>query len=129
MANVHRQGKLAEKMVKTLPEGRYTDGQGLMLWVQRSGSRSWVQCITIRGQRVDIGLGGYPLVNMTEARDQAFENRRIAKKGGDPRIKPVPVPTFADVARRVHAEQTPSMKNPTDRAKWINELINPSLPL
>ena len=29
-------------------------------------------------------LGGWPLVTLAEARDQAFENRRIARRGGDP---------------------------------------------
>ena len=36
--------------------GGYVDGNGLMLRVRDSGSRSWVQRIMIHGRRVDIGL-------------------------------------------------------------------------
>ena len=127
MANIHWKPKLTEKQVRTLPAGRYTDGQGLMLFVQPSGSRQWVQRIVIRGKRVDIGLGGYPLVSMTEAREQAFENRRIARKGGDPRVKQEPVPTFAEAARMVH-EQHANHKNERDRARWLTEIANHVFP-
>ena len=44
--------------------GRYGDGGGLYLNVSNSGSKSWVQRITIDGRRRDIGLGGYPAVSL-----------------------------------------------------------------
>ena len=56
---------------------RYQDGNGLMLQVNPpsprypADSRQWVQRIVIHGKRVDFGLGGYPVVSLQEARDQA----------------------------------------------------------
>ena len=99
-----------------------------MLNVKPSGSRQWIQRIVIQGTRVDIGLGGFPLVTLAEAREQAFQNRRIARAGGDPRVKQSVAPTFADATWKVHAIHAPAIKNATDRAKWINEMINHAFP-
>ena len=68
MAN-QKTEQLSAAGVKSAPAGRHIDRHGLMLVVQRSGSRSWIQRIHIQGKRVDIGLGGYPLVKLAEARD------------------------------------------------------------
>jgi hypothetical protein len=44
--------------------GKYFDGHGLYLRVDRNGSRYWVQRITIRGKRREIGLGSPALVSL-----------------------------------------------------------------
>ena len=126
--NVTHKLKLTAAKVRTAQPGRHQDGNGLMLNVKPSGSRQWIQRIVIQGARVDIGLGGFPLVTLAEARDQAFQNRRIARSGGDPRVKPSVAPTFADATRKVHAIHSPALMNPRDRAKWINEVINHAFP-
>ncbi len=59
--------------------GRYCDGHGLYLNVIPSGARSWVQRIVIQGRRRELGLGGYPLVSLSEAREVAFANRKLAR--------------------------------------------------
>ena len=56
----------------------------LYLNVAPGGSKSWIRRIGIHGKRHDIGLGGFPLVGLAEARDRAFETRRLARAGGDP---------------------------------------------
>ena len=84
MSNLHAH-KLSAAFVKSAPVGRHTDSHGLMLVVQPSGSRSWIQRIVIQGKRRDMGLGGYPMVSLSEARDMALANRKIARSGGDPR--------------------------------------------
>lgn len=84
MANLHNR-KLSASFIKTAPVGRHTDSHGLMLVVQRSGSRSWIQRIVIHGKRRDMGLGGWPMVSLSEAREKAFANRKRAREGGDPR--------------------------------------------
>ena len=65
--------------------GLHGDGGTLYLAVAPGGSKSWIQRLTIDGKRHDIGLGGFPLVSLAEARHKAFENRRLAWAGGDPR--------------------------------------------
>ena len=76
--------------------GLYGDGGTLFLSVAPGGSKSWVQRVTIRGKRVDIGLGGFPLVPLAEAREKAIDNRRVARAGGDPLAEKrrALVPTF-----------------------------------
>ena len=59
------------------------DGGTLYPSVSRSGTKSWVQRLSIDGKRRDLGLGGRPLVSLAEARQRAFENRKLARSGGD----------------------------------------------
>ena len=122
MAN-QKTEQLSAAGVKSAPVGRHIDGHGLMLVVQRSGSRSWIQRIHVQGKRVDIGLGGYPLVKLAEARERAYANRKIARAGGDPRTQAsAGVPTFADASREFHGIHAPSWKNEKQRAQWIDEV-------
>ena len=60
------------------------DGNGLALRVKRTGARSLVQRLRVHGRAVTMGLGGFPLVSLNEAREVAVENRMIARKGDDP---------------------------------------------
>ena len=97
-------GRLTARLAATATKpGRYGDGNGLYLVVKPSGAKSWVLRTIVRGRRCDIGLGGYPLVSLAEARTAAFENRRLARAGGDPlaRKRRRDIPTFEDAARAV----------------------------
>ena len=47
-------------------------------------ARQWVQRLVIRGRPRMLGLGGYPVVSLAEARNVAFANRQRARAGGDP---------------------------------------------
>ena len=127
MANLHG-WKLTAAKVETLPSGRHIDAHGLMLVVQRSGSRSWIQRITIQGVRRDMGLGGFPMVTLQEARDMAIENRRIARCGGDPRQSQSTAPTFAEAARIGHGIQAPTISNERYRRQWIAQIEQYAFP-
>ena len=90
-------GKLTVLKARAASEpGLYGDGGTLFLSVAPGGSKSWVQRLTIRGKRTDIGLGGFPLVPLAEAREKAIDNRRVARAGGDPLAEKrrALVPTF-----------------------------------
>ena len=102
--------------------GRYFDGQGLYLQVDPSGARRWLQRIVIRGKRTDLGLGGWPLVTLAEAREKALENRRIARSGGDPRMEKRDVPTFAEAAAEVIELNRPTWRNAKHAAQWSSTL-------
>ena len=104
-------GKLTVKRVDALRKpGRYGDGGTLFLVVEPPPSRSkhWVQRLTIHGKRRDLGLGGYPFVGLAEAREQAFENRRLARRGGDPvsTLRPSRIPTFRTACAKVDEAST-----------------------
>ena len=122
MARIHF-NRLTARFVANAPTGKYTDGQGLMLWVQPSGTRQWVQRLFIQGRRRDMGLGGYPLVSLANARKKAIENRLIAREGGDPRVKVLErIPTFEEATKEVHSIHAPSLKTIRDKAQWIEEV-------
>ena len=113
------------------PVGRRGDGNGLYLTVQPTGTQSWIQRIVIRGRRRDVGLGGFPLVSLKEARDKAFSNRKAARGGGDPvadRQRPDTVPTFADAAERVWTDKHPGWRHPRHAHDWLSSLTRHVLP-
>jgi len=79
------QKALTARFVETVTApGKYHDGQGLILRVQPNGAKQWVQRITIRGKRCELGLGSPPAVSLATARQMALENRGKAMLGGDP---------------------------------------------
>ena len=86
--------------------GKYGDGYGLMLVVQPTGSKSWIQRLVVHGKRRDLGLGPLDRVSLAQARKRAFENRNIAREGGDPAMGRSGVPTLAGAMEstiKVHA--------------------------
>ena len=90
-----------------------------------SGARSWVQRVVIRGRRRDLGLGGFPLVSLSEARAAAHANRKLARSGGDPlveRRRAADAPTFAEAARRVWADKRPGWRHPRHASEWLSSL-------
>ena len=87
--------------------GRYGDGRGgfglsLLVKPMANGrvSKTWSQRVRINGKPSNIGLGGYPLVTLAEARAAALENARTVRAGKDPR-RGGGVPTFALAAEKV----------------------------
>ena len=94
MARGYLKGRLTEAEIgKLKPLGkvrRYSDGNGLLLAIQPSGSRQWIQRVTIGGKRRDLGLGSYPAVPLQAARQQALRNRIALLEGRDPRTPKVP---------------------------------------
>ena len=113
------------RISKQARPGIYRCSTTLYLRVFPGGSKSFVQKLTLRnGRRIEIGLGGWPLRTLEEARDLAFENRRLARDGGDPlAVKRAAAirdaaPTFAECARRVHSEIAPSWTEAVARRSW-----------
>lgn len=106
--------------------GRYVDGDGLCLLVDRSGAQRWVLRIQANGRRRDVGLGGANVVTLAEARDLAHDIRRKARTGADPvaarRATRQHVPTFEELAKTVHAEHAKTWRNGKHQDQWLNTL-------
>ncbi len=117
---------LSERTVRAAKTpGRYFDGQGLFLMVQPSGAKSWVQRVTVRGRRQELGLGGYPVVTLQMAREAALTNRREIRKGQNPkanRQRARCVPTFAEAARKVYELRRPGWRSAKHAGQWIGTL-------
>lgn len=110
---------------------KYFDGHGLYLRVDANGSRFWVQRITIRGKRCELGLGAPSLVSLAEARAKALENRKLARMGGDPlqaKREAQAVLSFEEAARKVHALHKPTWRNEKHAAQFIATLETYAFP-
>ncbi len=94
--------RLTQKSVEHAKPGKHYDEHGLILTVRPSGSKYWFWRGTVRGKRTDLGVGTYPYVSLAEARDIAFQYRKLSKAGQDPRANRG-CPTFADALETVIA--------------------------
>ena len=123
--------KLSATRAKALRDpGRYSDGNGLHLFISKKGGKSWVQRITIDGRRRDIGVGGYPAVSLAQARERAVENQEAIGNGKDPvaeKRKPA-LPTFGEAARAVHEANKPRWRNGSHIRAWIQTLERHAFP-
>jgi integrase len=120
-------------VAKLSAPGRYADGNGLHLVIDKPGAKRWVLRTVVRGRRRDMGLGGVRTVSLAQARATAQRYRAIARSGGDPleerRRESKATPTFGKAAITVHAGLLPSWKNPKHAAQWINTLKRYAFPL
>lgn len=105
--------------------GRYCDGNGLYLEVDPTGARRWVQRLVIRGKPRTLGLGGFALVTLAEAREAALANRRLARSGGDPlaaRRRARDMPTFKEAAVAVLEQKRAGWRNEKHGKDWPTSL-------
>jgi integrase len=121
--------------VKSAAQGTYTDGSGLILLVQGSGSATWVLRYSLLGKRRDMGLGparGTDAISLADVRDIASEARAQIRTGVDPietrraareakkaaEAEPPVVVTFATAADAYLAAHEPAWRNAKHRAQW-----------
>ena len=110
--------------------GRYGDGRGgfglsLLVKPRRAGgfSKTWAQRVILGGKPVNLGLGAWPVVSLTEARERALRNRRRIAKGEDPRTRKRVVPTFAEAAEKTIAIQSQAWKKGgKSESQWRSSL-------
>jgi integrase len=127
--------KLSDRKLKSsLSAGRYYDGggTGLHFHVRDSGSKAWVQRLRLNGKYVDLGLGNYPAISLSNARKIALENKSLAAEGKDPRLvkaKPKKVPTFNEVADTVVAMKVKELSNAKHQAQWASTLATYAKPI
>lgn len=129
----HPEKALSATFVRQVREpGKYTDGHGLILRVAESGGRYWMQRLTVRGKRCEIGIGSASVVSLAEAREIALTNRKLVKAGGDPlaeKRRAEAVLTFEEAARKVHELHKPTWKNEKHAAQFITTLETYAFPV
>lgn len=112
---------------------------GLCITPNGDGSGKWLFRFTspITKKRREAGLGVYPQVTLTQAREAAQDLARQVRDGLDPieekrakaagaATKPL---TFAQAARQVHEELKPGWKNAKHAAQWITTLETYAFPV
>ena len=94
--------------------------------MQPTGSRSWIQRIIVRGRRRDLGLGGFPLVSLREARDQAFSQTARSRARAGTRWRRSAAPTAwsrsREAAERVWKDKNPGWRHPQHAQDWMSSL-------
>ncbi len=79
---------LTAAKLRTAKPGRYTDRDGLILFVRAPGVRFWLLRYSINGTRREMGLGrageGPGDVTLAEARQRTADLRKLIKAGIDP---------------------------------------------
>lgn len=113
--------------------------QGLHLRISRSGARSWILRATVGSKRRDIGLGSFPTVTLSQARESAREARDAIRRGIDPvedrRAKRMALAvarardvSFAEAMDRFLQYKVAEFKNVKHAAQWRSTLERYALP-
>ncbi|MEO1346998.1 MAG: Arm DNA-binding domain-containing protein, partial [Pseudomonadota bacterium] len=63
---------------------KHFDGQGLMLVKSRKEAGKWMLRLNVAGRRREMGLGRWPDVPLSEARERASQSRHQLREGVDP---------------------------------------------
>jgi integrase len=93
--------KLTAAFVKHAGPGKHHDGKGLYLIAKDTGSRAWALRYERHGRERWMGLGSAEFVALAEAREKAFDARRLLRQG----IDPLDARTAHEAARRAEEAQ------------------------
>ena len=138
MRAIHRLS--AVKVSNLTQPGYYADGGSLYLRVAPGGSKGWIFRFTIAGRTRDAGLGAFPTVSLSKAREQAAECRRLVAAGADPidarkkdreaaRIAAEKAMTFEQCAKTFMASHEAGWRSNVHRRQWRNGLADHVYPV
>jgi integrase len=121
--------KTAKNPAAIAKPGRYGFGGGLWLTVAPTGGRGWAYRFTIGGRSRALGLGGFPLVSLEEARAKAAEARQLARSGVDPieqrngaADRKGRAMSFREVADALIADLRHGWRSPKSETQWRSSL-------
>jgi integrase len=132
---------LSPLAVKNAKPGRYCDGDGLWLFVTKTGTRSWILRYMRDGRSREMGLGPVRLISLQEARQRARDAQRLLLDGTDPidqrkaargaaKAESARAVTFAQCAERYIVSHEKGWRNDKHRAQWratIETYCNPTI--
>lgn len=112
---------------------------GLYLQITPNNGRTWLLRTKVGDNRREIGLGGYPDVTLSMARDRAREAKDQIRQGIDPIEKRKAAKaalsaaqrrglTFSDAVDRYLGAKLDAFKNPKHRQQWRNTLATYATP-
>ncbi len=113
---------------KNLGAGKYADGQGLWIIKRTKSSGKWVLRLSHDGKRREMGLGPWPDVPISEARERAAAARKQMRDGIDPidhrqtqRQRPNRISFAEAVAGCIKARQA-ELKGDGKAGRWLSPL-------
>jgi integrase len=125
----------------TKPGYHFVGGvSGLVLQVTESGAKTWILRASVGGKRRDIGLGGFPSVTLSGARESARAARLKIREGVDPVAERLAARsalaaarassiTFGDAAGRFIAANAAGWRNAKHAAQWASTLEKYAFPV
>lgn len=118
----------AVEVRKIAEPGFYFDGAGLYLNVTEALTKSWIYRFMLNGRAREMGLGSVSLVSLKEAREHAWDAKRLVSQGIDPiedrRTKRAEAQvvayrkTFKQAVERFVANHEDTWKNPRYATNW-----------
>jgi integrase len=117
---------------------KLSDGGGLQLWVQPSGSKLWNLAYRFAGKQRKLAIGSYPRVGLKEARAKREEAKKMLASGIDPSQQKRLVKlasesqradTFEAISREVLEKKRREGKSETtvSKAEWLFDIATPAL--
>lgn len=74
----------SDKCTPNRPD-KYTDGDGLQLWVRHTGNKVWISAYRHAGKQQTLTLGKYPTLSLQDARSRNLDIKRMLADGTDPK--------------------------------------------
>lgn len=113
---------------------KLSDGGGLQLWVQPTGSRLWRLAYRFGGKQKLLALGSYPLISLAEAREARDTAKRLLLRGIDPaqERKLQKFHSAKDTFRSIAEEYVDKLKmegradRTITKVKWLLDFAYPS---
>ncbi|TXD96204.1 tyrosine-type recombinase/integrase [Psychrobacter frigidicola] len=78
--------KPSEKCTSSRPD-KHSDREGLQLWVQLSGTKTWISAYRFNRKQQNLTLGSYPDVRLSEARQANKDIKALLAEGVDPKTQ------------------------------------------
>ncbi|MFO7761879.1 MAG: integrase arm-type DNA-binding domain-containing protein [Desulfobia sp.] len=138
-----RAKELSAVEVKRITQpGRHSVGvpPGLLLVVKKSGAKSWIYRTMVGIKRRSIGLGSYPTISLSQAREKARGIKHKIEEGADPtkerqakrealiRSQQTAI-TFDEAARLCHKKKISEFKSKKHANDWINSINHHATPV
>ena len=119
------------KVRKLTKPGLYSADTTLYIRVSKTGGKSWIQRTIFNGERHDIGLGGWPVVTVEDAKEQALANRRLIRSGGNPLTekRKAKMPTFREANNKVLEVNQANWRNEKTLINWQGGMQNYAFPV
>lgn len=133
---------LSDRAIKNIKPAskpvKHTDGGGLYLHVQTSGSKLWRMAYRMHGKQKTLYIGAYPAISLSEARRRRDEAKQQIADGVDPaeevrrekiRQQFAAGNTFATIAQELieKAEAEDRAPSTLKKKRWFLSQLEPSL--
>lgn len=116
---------------------KLSDGGGLQLWIQPTGSRQWRLAYRFGGKQRLLAFGPYPILSLADARERRDEAKKLLAKGVDPseakkqakRAQAQSGDTFRAIAEEYVSKLTQEgrAKATLNKLEWLLSFAHPKL--